>query len=499
MQNPGKGNIKTLLEGRESRAVSGDKSLSLHKGGQKEMAKPQLAMDAQFWDLRLATPRNIDSSARAVPGEPIPLDAARASRVHRVAQLSLLGQGFPLGLVPSFSPVSSGKEPASLALQYLPFKRVSVGEWWIAFLGQIRPKQLISKVKSQVSATQSWDVSAFQNLAKAVLDKSTMSSSVVAEIPVTKSSSMILSSENHGETKGPSNRLVYYHELPEHDVSLEAAWPELFRDSKGTYWNVPESISLDLASLDFGSGFRYRFGLHKNGGNPQALDPTADTPPPTLMPGLCAKAAFSYEKSREFWREKETRDDIVIKTDTGTVRRPAYDERLKEPHATVSAIVGGTCGAWLWGNNNTQLGAKIRSPVFADLFGSLCYTRQFGKFRKTYNDLSRIDARLDVCSATAFAKSMLDIFSKSSITTSQETSPSAPRFSLSCQQQIAGPFVLRIDAKYSLHAPWNGLVKSEDEMISLNYSLRALESGKVVAWYSPKRKEGMIELRLYEF
>ena len=86
-------------------------------------------------------------------------------------------------------------------------------------------------------------------------------------------------------------------QLPYHDITLEAAWPELFVDHKGKYWDVPESISLDMSSLVSESGLRYRIGVHKNDGHPQAVNSIDDEAPTSLMPGFYAKAAFSYEKS----------------------------------------------------------------------------------------------------------------------------------------------------------------------------------------------------------
>lgn len=67
--------------------------------------------------------------------------------------------------------------------------------------------------------------------------------------------------------------------------------------------------------------------------------------------------------------------------------------------------------------------------------------------------------------------------------------------------QVAGPIVFRVDSKFSLDSSSSGTLGPhiEDIIYSLNYSLRLLQSGKVVAWYSPKRKEGMVELRLFEF
>lgn len=66
--------------------------------------------------------------------------------------------------------------------------------------------------------------------------------------------------------------------------------------------------------------------------------------------------------------------------------------------------------------------------------------------------------------------------------------------------QVAGPIVFRVDSKFLLDSKSGKRGPHiEDLIYSLNYSLRLLHSGKVVAWYSPKRKEGMIELRLFEF
>lgn len=129
-------------------------------------------------------------------------------------------------------------------------------------------------------------------------------------------------------------------QLPDHDITLEAAWPGLFLDHKGKYWDVPESISLDMSSLPSESGFQYRIGVHKNGGHPQPVNTLNGEVPCALMPGLCAKAAFSYEKRKDFWRQKDKVDDTAVKTDKGNIWHPSYDMRLREPHAAISGIIG---------------------------------------------------------------------------------------------------------------------------------------------------------------
>lgn len=82
------------------------------------MARLRTAMDSAFWDLNVATPQVLDGTAKSIPGEPFPMDGARGSRALRIQQVSLLGNGFPLGIIPSYSPTSS-KDLGSFTLQSL--------------------------------------------------------------------------------------------------------------------------------------------------------------------------------------------------------------------------------------------------------------------------------------------------------------------------------------------------------------------------------------------
>ncbi|XP_057980486.1 protein TRIGALACTOSYLDIACYLGLYCEROL 4, chloroplastic [Malania oleifera] len=472
------------------------------------MANLRSAMDAAFWDFNIASPQNLDGCARAVPGGPFPLDGARAGRVLRIQQLALLGNGFPLGIIPSYSPPSR-KGLGSFSLQSVFFKQ-EFSDWWLAFIGQFRPKKLISSIKAELSAGDEWEVPAFKDVTKHFFDKSLFSLGLCSQIPLTSASSLLLSLEGHGERKGYRTKAMLFHKLPHHDITMEAAWPELFIDHNGGYWDVPTSISLDMSSLDSESGLRYRLGIHKSSGDPQAINATNGKVPFTLMPGVYAKAAASYEKSKDIWRQKETQDDFIIKTDKGQFWRPSYDVCLREPHGAISGIIGGTCAAWFGSGQSSlagettgngdiiSMGAK-KSSFNADLFGSICCTFQHGKFRKLFGDLTRVDVRLDMCSALGLAKRVSGVFRTSTV--SAENTLSSPRLNLIFQQQVAGPLVFRVDSQCLLDSSLGrcGPSHIEDVIYSLSYSLRLLRSGKVVAWYSPKRKEGMVELRLFEF
>ena len=90
-----------------------------------------------------------------------------------------------------------------------------------------------------------------------------------------------------------------------------------------------------------------------------------------------------------------------------------------------------------------SFGSRKRSPVFVDLFGSVCCTFQHGKFTEDFGDLTRVDTRLDIGSASAIAKSMLSMFSSSSNARRRHLA-SLPRLSLIFQQQVVLVFLLAL-------------------------------------------------------
>ncbi|RID61281.1 hypothetical protein BRARA_E00447 [Brassica rapa] len=464
------------------------------------MANLSSAIDAVFWDHNLSSPQTLEGTARSVPGEPFPVDGARASRSHRIQQLSLLREGFPLGVIPAFAP-SSDKRLGSFSLNSL-LLCPSSSNWWAGLVGQFKPKKLFADIKTSISKAEEWDLQLFKDTTKHIVDKSLYSVGLWTQIALGSSSSLLLSAERLGDKEGIRKKLMFVHPLEKHDLTVEAAWPDLFLDHKGRFWDVPESLNFDISSLaPETTGLHYRFAVHKSKGHPQqvnAAETNGDAPPASLFPGLCAKAAVSYKANRDFWRPKEKDDNAKEEEeddddDESPVFLP-YDIRLKEPHAAVSGIVGSTLAAWITGRDT-----KRRSPITADAFGSACCTFQKGRFSKLYGDLTRVDARVDVSSASALAKRIFHAIKRSSGSNKTDDDASgSPRLSLIFQQQVAGPIVFKVDSQFEIGAGKYG-AQMEDLIYSLNYSLRLLESGKVVAWYSPKRKEGMVELRVFEF
>ncbi|CAF1701303.1 unnamed protein product [Brassica napus] len=454
------------------------------------MANLNSAIDSVFWDQNLSSPQTLEGTARSVPGEPFPVDGARASRSHRIQQLSLLREGFPLGIIPAFAP-SSDKRLCSFSLNSLLLSPSS-SNWWLGLVGQFKPKKLFTDIKANISKAEEWDLQLFKDTTKHIVDKSLYSLGLWTQIALGSSSSLLLSAERLGEKEGLRKKLM--------------------------------NIFIGLSSLAPETGLQYRFGVHKSKGDPHPVNAADESGcsevPASLMPGLCAKAAVSYKAKRDLWRPKEEEENNTEDDDDDTPVFLPYDTRLKEPHAAVSGIVGSSLTAWITGRG------EKRSLISADAFGSACYTFQKGRFSKLYGDLTRVDARVDVSSASALAKRIFSAVrrSKGSNKTDDDTSGS-PRLSLIFQQQVllisflsnfdvknvtykqcykfagcslAGPIVFKVDSRFQVGEGKFG-AQMEDLIYSLNYSLRLLESGKVVAWYSPMRKEGMVELRVFEF
>lgn len=72
---------------------------------------------------------------------------------------------------------------------------------WFGVIGQFRPKKLISSIKAEASAADEWDLPFFKEAAKHFLDKSLYAIGLCSQIALTPLTSILLSTENHGEKK----------------------------------------------------------------------------------------------------------------------------------------------------------------------------------------------------------------------------------------------------------------------------------------------------------
>lgn len=120
-------------------------------------------------------------------------------------------------------------------------------------------------------------------------------------------------------------------QFPHHNLTVEAVWPGLFVDKPGNYWDVPFSMSLDLASVASDSGASYHICAHHNSGSPERLDSgQSDGVPASLLPGLSVTSAFSFKKNIELWRSNAQKLRMV----------QPYDIFLSNPHVSASGIIG---------------------------------------------------------------------------------------------------------------------------------------------------------------
>ncbi|KAK4478371.1 hypothetical protein RD792_017661 [Penstemon davidsonii] len=292
-------------------------------------------------------------------------------------------------------------------------------------------------------------------------------------------------------------------QFPQHNLTVEAASPGLFMDQNGNYWDVPLIMAMDLASVDSDSGTSCHFCINHTSGSPKQCDgrrKPISTTPACLLPGLCAKFAFSFKKNFDIWRSEAPKTKLV----------QPYDMFISNPHISASTILGTVIAASL-GENSSRAQAEdesfgflaqgANSAALADLFASVSLTAQHGSFQKLFLDLTRFHARLDIPSGSKFllgaSRMAFDLYN-SKVPSLEAVQTICPSASLSYQQQIAGPLSFRIDVGLRLDPKKDWYFDVKDPVFAVEYALQVLGSAKAVAWYSLEQREFMIELRFFE-
>ena len=83
---------------------------------------------------------------------------------------------------------------------------------WLGLIGQFRPMKLISSIKANISAVDEWELSTFKEVAKHFIDKSLFSFGLCSQLSLTPSSSLMVSTEKHGDKKGLRSRVMLFHQ-----------------------------------------------------------------------------------------------------------------------------------------------------------------------------------------------------------------------------------------------------------------------------------------------
>ncbi|KAJ0034694.1 hypothetical protein Pint_24174 [Pistacia integerrima] len=448
------------------------------------MKKLRWAMEGDFWELDMSTPKTIEATARPLSLNPLPLGLSRGTRLSRPKQIDFFQRFMATPLVPSFS-------APNFTLQRvltIPFSN----NWFTALLGQFNLHKFVSAVKDPNSKS-TW--------LQALRDKSLYAFGFCSEFLLTPDDTLLVSFDSYGHNDTTRKKA-----FPYHDLTVEAVWPGLFADKSSDYWDVPFSMAVDLASLPSDSGPSYHFTMHHNAGSPHPFEGDENTPavPPSLHPGFSLKTAFSYKANVDIWRSKSQKLKMV----------QPYDMFLLDPHVSASGIIGATMTASV-GENAIRSQVEgdsegfrgfhmhapaIKSTLLADSFASLAITAQHGTFQRLFSDLTRFHTRLDFPSGSKFlhgATRLAQDFLNSQQPCLDTIQAVCPDVFVSVQQQIAGPFSFRVDSGVKIDLK-NRDIRANDSVFAIEYALQVLGSAKAVAWYSPKQQEFMIELRFFE-
>ncbi|KAI3684033.1 hypothetical protein L1987_84555 [Smallanthus sonchifolius] len=455
-----------------------------------------------LWDLDVSTPSTLNGVARPVPSDPIPsvLGLSRGIRLSRPKQVDFFQRFMFMPFIPSYS-----THPGFSLQRVFSF---SLDRWFGTVLGQFNLQKLTSSIKKNDQSP--W----FQSIARHLSDKSLYAIDLCSEFFLTPDDSLLLSLESYGDDdyKTPRKKAVFHHKFLHHNLTLEAASPGLFVDKDGTFWDVPLTMAIDLASVaSSDSGPSYHICVNHNAGPPKEFGTHQNGAMiASLQPGLSATTAFSFKNSVDMWKSGAPKLKMV----------QPYDIFLSNPHISATGIIGGVMTA-CFGDNSVRVppgdglngscckgfGLGVRRgncAILADSFATVALSAQHGTFQKMFLDLTRFQALLDFPSGSTFfsgaARLARDVYN-SRAPNLEAVQEICPNTTLSFQQQLVGPFSFRVDSGVELDFKkgYNDrFLKVKDPVFAVEYALQVLGSAKAVAWYSPSQQEFMIELRFFE-
>ncbi|XP_015900061.1 protein TRIGALACTOSYLDIACYLGLYCEROL 4, chloroplastic [Ziziphus jujuba] len=466
------------------------------------MRKLRWVMDGSgFWEVDASTPRTLEAQARAVPSDPLPLGLSRGTRLSRPKQIDFMQRFMAAPFVPFYAGNTSngGTGWALQRVLTIPFSN----NWFGTVLGQFNVQKLLSLVMSSREAARS-ETPWLQSITGHLKDKSLYAVGFFSELLLTNDDTLLVSFDTYAADNNKSRKkAVFHHKFPHHNLTVEAAWPGLFVDKLGNYWDVPFSVAVDLASVASDSGESYHLCMHHNSGFPEQFGgDQSNQVPTTLLPGFSVKSAFSFKKNIDIWRSKDQKLKMV----------QPFDIFLSNPQISASGIIGAAATA-SFGNNSSRLqlpgdfqgfslqAPGVKSAFLADLFATLSFTAQHGNFQRLFLDLSRFHARLDFPSGSKLlsgATRLAQDFFNSQQPSMEALQAICPNTTLSFQQQIAGPFSFRVDSGVAVDLRNKRKIQVDEPVFAIEYALQVLGSAKAVAWYSPKHQEIMIELRFFE-
>lgn len=485
-------------------------------------------LPSQFWNEEVSSSRSLDGVVHALRAEPPPLGLVAGSRLSRSQQLLLLQRFLGIPCTPSFAVDADNN--GGLVLDRV-LGSTGGENWWATLTGRIRPQRMLlrgdqrqsprTSVSGETSTSNSFDKlkeSANRFLGSSLYalcfrsrlqlgSRTTLSST--SEIDNLARQSVDDQQAGEGKSRIPwRGRVALRHKLDQHQILLESAYHERYVDRESGYWDVPQTVSLDMASRGAPGGLRYRLGVHHSAGAPQRCggDDRARKVPSGGLPGLRFQAGASMEKSLDLW-----------KTDPGSNKSYSFFEA--RPCISVSGVLGGlvcaTLDPTIGGRVSRLLVEPFRcpagstdnqsaTPLFSDprystgLFASAGFNAQFGQFEKRFLDFTKVGIRVDLGSVSA-VKSTISSNSNHGELGDNGDERGHPTLVLSLQQQVLGPLRARVDSRVSVD-PSNLKQQPylQEIVCGLDYPLEATGASKLSVWYSPTRREGMAEFRVLE-
>ncbi|CAN4116932.1 unnamed protein product [Withania somnifera] len=463
------------------------------------MKKLRWAMDSGgFWELDLSTPITLNGQARPVPGDPLPLGLSRGSRLSRCQQIDFFQRFMAMPFVPSFA--------ADRGFLLQRVISLPIGESWSAMLlGQLNVQKFVSSLRSKAKhlPESSW----LQSIRRNVIQKSLYALGFCSELFLTPDDTLIISLDAYGDEKMPQKKAVLHHRFPHHNLTMEAAWPGLFVDGKGNYWDVPFSLALDLASTTLDSIASYHLFFNNCAGLPKQYEGqhSDELPPAALLPGFTAKGVVSLKKNIDLWRSEASMLKMV----------QPYDIFLSFPHVSASWVLGAVFSAYLGENSMKEQqsccvqGLKdfnlraqgANSAISVDSFASASLTAQYGNFQRLFLDLTRVHSSVSFPSGSKLLSGITSVgcsLYNSRIPNVEALQAICPRASVCFQQQIIGPFSFRVDSEIAIDLKKHWCLSVKNPVFAIEHALQVLWSAKAVAWYSPMQREFMVELRFFE-
>lgn len=446
-------------------------------------------VDSQFWNQETESSRAVDGVVHTLPYEPPPLGLLRSNRLLRSQQLLLLQEHGSFPVTPSFSDGALSLDSVIAVVGGL--------NWWTTLTARMQTHGIVNILREESQGNRSTPVTidgwakakqlfchsmnALGMHTRACLGSNT---SLSASCEMDDGLARLLSCNYlSGDSEKPWHaQASLRHKMQQHDFLVAAAWNDKCVDRRGRYWNVPDTVSLDLLSCN-PSGLRYRVGVHHSSGVTEPSGEAASALPFGALAGVCGRAAVFLEKEINLWK------------DTQNKPQKPFNLLASHPHFTISGIMGGilTVDSLKGGQRRDGFALKPTSPIVsADAFASVGLSAQLGHFQRWFLDFSKLDACINVGSAAA-------LVAAASNSENGNKGSHIPTLEVTLQQQVSGPIRARMDARFGMESLYfKKNLQVQDIAYGFDWSPESSGSLKVVVWYSPMRNEGMMEFRLLE-